>query len=99
MWNYLWMCIFYAYIYIKDSKLIKEIVNKHILDGITYYELSQEYQIKWQTIAQWVYQHKNFQWSFENKTRKSKNKSIDKLRMENEILKKFLSFQREWKQE
>lgn len=86
-------------IHIKNSKLIQEIVNKHIIDGITYYELSQEYQIKWQTIAQWVYKYKKFQWNFENKTGKSRNKQIDELRMENEILKKFLSFQRRWKQE
>ena len=86
-------------IHIKDAKLIQEIVNKHIIDGITYHVLSEQYKIKWQTIAQWVYKYKKFHWNFENKTgKKSKNKTIDDLRLENEILKKFLSFQRGWKQ-
>lgn len=85
-------------IHIKDSKIIKEIVNKHLIDGATYLELSQEYNINWKTIAQWVYKHKKFNWNFENKTGKSRNKTIDDLRLENEILKKFLIFQRGWKQ-
>ena len=88
-------------IHIKDSKLIKEIVNKHLIQGKTYLELSREYQISSNTISQWVYKHKNFNWDFENKTGKSKNKNklIDELKLENEILKKFLSFQRGWKKE
>lgn len=79
----------------RSKELIIKIVNEHLKEGCSYNYLAEKYNISRNTISQWLYKYKNKNWNFERKIHKANYSELEYLRLENEILKKFLSFSRQ----
>lgn len=82
---------------IKEEELILKVV-KEKLKGKTYYNLSKQYSIPMGTIMTWVKRYKDKGYVAREKKgirKKPENMTIEELRIENEILKKFQAFLKE----
>ena len=78
-----------------DEDLILKIVNEKINKGTSYSQLSKKYIISQGTLMTWVKRYNDKGYITRDKKGKRKNAAnmtIEELRIENEILKKFQAF-------
>jgi transposase len=78
-----------------DEEIIQKVVNEKIKNGKSYSYLSRKYKVSKGSIATWVRKYKYKGYITREKRGVKKNPSnmtIEELRIENEILKKFQAF-------